>query len=196
MGNKPDKFGIKCWMAADVQILGKGRYITSDNLINFNKLATALQAKKKQAELFNTKSYNVDALDHMAGAYTVKGGTCRWPVTVFNLILDLAGINSHIPYKECTSTKIARRKFMQQLAEKLRAEFMEGQLGSWPKIMFSSRSKQLCRHQNRGSSGFAEATIKYTSVISMTFIQLHVSCISRSYSMQRAISDVAVQNNW
>ncbi|XP_032379457.1 piggyBac transposable element-derived protein 3-like [Etheostoma spectabile] len=228
MGNKPDKFGIKFWLAADVQskymlngapylgkeetrskgqlvgesvvlklaepFLGKGRNITTDNFFTSLKLATALQAKKtslvgtlgkakrelppsvkEQAELFSTKvlkcanatltiyqgkprknvcilssvhtsvgitdgpkakpesvtyynntKYGVDVLDQMAKAYSVKGGTRRWPVAVFYNILDLAGINAHVLYKECTGSKISRRKFLLQLAEELRAEFIEG----------------------------------------------------------------------
>ncbi|XP_026059293.1 uncharacterized protein LOC113043955 [Carassius auratus] len=228
MGNKPDKFGIKFWLAADVRskymlngapflgkeearsrgqlvgesvvlklaepFLGKGRNITTDNFFTSLKLATALQAKKtslvgtmgkskrelppsakEQAQLYNTKvlkcadatltiyqgkprknvcilssvhtsvgitdgpkakpesvtyynntKYGVDVLDQMARAYSVKGGMRRWPVAVFYNILDLAGINAHILFKECTSSKIARRKFLLRLAEELRAEFMEG----------------------------------------------------------------------
>ncbi len=68
----------------------------------------------------------MDVLDQIARAYSVKGGTCRWPVAVFYNMLDLAVINAHILFKECTSSTIAWRKFMQQLAEELRAEFMEG----------------------------------------------------------------------
>ncbi|XP_073345276.1 uncharacterized protein [Pagrus major] len=228
MGNKPGKFGIKFWLAADVDskymvngspylgkeetrnagwlvgenvvlrlvepFLGKGRNITTNNFFTSLKLATALQAKKtslvgtmskqkqelppsvkQQAELFNTKvlkcgdatltvyqgkprknvcilstvhtgvgtfsgakakpesamyynntKYGVGVLDQMARAYSVKGGTRRWPVAVFYNILDLAGINAHILFKECTSSRIARRTFLQQLAEELRAEYMEG----------------------------------------------------------------------
>ncbi|XP_032364546.1 uncharacterized protein LOC116678920 [Etheostoma spectabile] len=226
MGNKPDKFGIKFWLAADVQskymlngapylgkeeskgqllgesvvlklaepFLGKGRNITTDHFFTSLKLATALQAKKtslvgplgeakrecppsvkEPAELFSTKVlkcanatltiyqgkprqnvcilssvhtsvgitdgpkakpesvtyYNntkhaVDVLDQMAKAYSVKDGTRRWPVAVFYNILNLAGINAHVLYKECTSSRIPRRRFLLQLAEELRAEFMEG----------------------------------------------------------------------
>ena len=65
-------------------------------------------------------------LDQMARAYSVKGGTCRWPVAVFYNILDLAGFNAHVLFKECTSSKIGWSKFMQLLAEELKAEFIEG----------------------------------------------------------------------
>ncbi|XP_029910704.1 uncharacterized protein LOC115361474 [Myripristis murdjan] len=227
MGNKPDKFGIKFWLAADVEskymlngapflgkdetrdkgqlvgesvvlrlaepFLGKGRNVTTDNYFTSLKLATTLQGKKTsllgtvskmkrelppsakdQAELFSTKvlkcgdatltiyqgkprknvcilstvhtsvsitdgpkakpesviyynntKYGVEVLDQMARKYSVKASTRRWPVAVFYNILDLAGINAHILFKECTSSHIARRKFIQQLAEELRGQFME-----------------------------------------------------------------------
>ncbi|CAB1424951.1 unnamed protein product [Pleuronectes platessa] len=51
----------------------------------------------------------------------------RWPgpVAVFYNILDLAGINAHILFKECTTSKIHTRKFPLQLVEELRAEVMK-----------------------------------------------------------------------
>ena len=65
----------------------------------------------------NTK-YGVDIPDQMMRAYSVK-------VVVYN-ILDLAGINARILFKECTSSRRARREVLQQLAEELRAEYIEG----------------------------------------------------------------------
>ncbi|GLD55554.1 piggyBac transposable element-derived protein 4-like protein [Lates japonicus] len=40
-------------------------------------------------------------------------------------------INAHILFKECASSRIAWRKFMQQLSEELRAELMEGEGAAW-----------------------------------------------------------------
>lgn len=226
MANKPSKFGIKFWLAADAQskymlngapylgkdktrsrdqsvgeavvlklaepFLGRGRNITADSFFTSLKLAAALQAKgtgivgtvessksemppsaKEQAELFSTKllksgdatltiyqdkpktnvcilstvhttvgisygpkakpdsvtyydstKYSVDLLGQMARAYSVSSPTRRWPVAVFYNILDLAGINAHVLFKECTGSNTDRRRFLQQLAEELRAEFM------------------------------------------------------------------------
>ena len=42
----------------------------------------------------------MNVLDQMARAYSVKGGTRRFPVTVFYNVLDLAGINARILFKE------------------------------------------------------------------------------------------------
>ncbi|XP_056157036.1 piggyBac transposable element-derived protein 4-like [Lampris incognitus] len=233
MGNKPDKFGIKFWLAADVHskymlngapymgrdetrrglLLGesvvlslaapyleKGRNITTNNFFTSLRLANILQKKKtslvgtlgkskcemppsakKKAEPFSTKvlkcgditltiyqgrpsknvcilssmhttvgimegpkskpesvtyynntKYSVDILDQMVRMYSVKSGTRRWPVAVFYNILDLAGINAHILYKECTGASITRKNFLLLLAEELRAEFMNGKLAQGP----------------------------------------------------------------
>ncbi|XP_044062125.1 uncharacterized protein LOC122880764 [Siniperca chuatsi] len=113
------------------------------------------KAKPESVTYYNNTKYGVDVLDQMAKAYSVKGGTRRWPVAVFYNILDLTGINAHILFKECTSSKIARRKFMQQLAEELRAESSwreRGQHGSWHKVPVSSRSNHHSRHQNGSSA--------------------------------------------
>ena len=67
-----------------------------------------------------------DVPDQMARAYSVKDGKQRWPVAVFYNILDLAGIRGHIAFKECTSSRRAQRKFLQQLSEELRAEYIKG----------------------------------------------------------------------
>ena len=60
-------------------------------------------------------------------------------------MLQLAGIIAHILSKEYTSCKMSRRKFMQQLAEELRAEFMEEKRAA-------SSAAHHSRHQNGGSA--------------------------------------------
>ena len=64
----------------------------------------------------------MDVPDQMARAYSVRG---RWPVAVFYNILDLAG-SMPASYSRSTSSRRARRKVLQQLAEEVRAEYMEG----------------------------------------------------------------------
>ena len=75
------------------------------------------KAKPEVVTYYNNTKYGVDVLDQIVRANSVKGGTHRWPVAVFYNILDLAGINAHILFRECTSSMIAQRKFLQQLAE-------------------------------------------------------------------------------
>ncbi|XP_029958868.1 piggyBac transposable element-derived protein 3-like [Salarias fasciatus] len=226
MANKPDKFGIKFWLAADVEskyllngfpylgkddstpaqqrlgenvvmklvepYLGKGRNITTDSFFTSLSLAKNLLQKntslvgtvnkarqelppsvQQKRELFSTKVlkhgratltvyqgkprknilllstmhptvsiesdikkkpetvafYNatkvgVDVLDRMARMYSVKAATRRWPVAVFCNLLDMAAINAHVLFKECTSSVIPRRAFILQLAKELREEHL------------------------------------------------------------------------
>lgn len=64
-------------------------------------------------------------LDQMARLYSVKGGTRRWPVAVFHNVLDLAAINAHVLYKECTGEKIPRRDFILKLAKGLWEKYLK-----------------------------------------------------------------------
>lgn len=226
MPNKPDKFGIKFWLAVDVKTkyllngfpyLGKdemrpsdqslgeyvvnrlvepykntGRNITTDSFFTSLKLAksvktkgfsyvgtvnrarreippsfksvrneifssavrkndnitlTSYQGKKNKnvillstlhssvefesnekktpdvIKFYNSTKFGVDVLDQMARKYSVKAPSRRWPVHVFYNILDLAGINAWILYKEATKESISRRDFLLRLAEELREEY-------------------------------------------------------------------------
>ena len=56
-------------------------------------------------EFFNKTKCGVDVTDQMARQYSVKAGTRRWPVAVFYNILDLAGINAFVLYKNDQVTR-------------------------------------------------------------------------------------------
>ncbi|QQP50497.1 Uncharacterized protein FKW44_011512, partial [Caligus rogercresseyi] len=72
--------------------------------------------KPETIEYYNHTKFGVDSLDQMCRLYSTKSGTRRWPVAVFNNILDIAGINAWILYKETQQDKITRRQFLQELA--------------------------------------------------------------------------------
>ena len=57
--------------------------------------------------------------------YSVKSKSCRWPFQEFFNILDLAGINAWVLYKETTGVKISRQEFLFQLAVELAATYQE-----------------------------------------------------------------------
>jgi len=64
---------------------------------------------------------------------------------VFYNILDLAGINAWILYKETTGENITRKDFLFQLGEELAAEYkkrLERSSDSNKTISFSSRQKK------------------------------------------------------
>lgn len=69
---------------------------------------------------YNNTKYGVDILDSMAKAHSVKAASRRWPVHSFYNILDLAGVNAWILYKNLTGSKISRLHFLLQLADDLR----------------------------------------------------------------------------
>jgi hypothetical protein len=73
---------------------------------------------------YNKTKGGVDATDQMARKYTVKSASRRWPLQVFFNILELAGINSWILYKNATGEKITRQRFLCNLAEDLTSEYV------------------------------------------------------------------------
>lgn len=55
----------------------------------------------------------------MTKQYSVKYPTRRWPIAVWYNILNLAGINSWILYKEVNNSNISRREFLIKLVEEI-----------------------------------------------------------------------------
>ncbi|XP_071747466.1 piggyBac transposable element-derived protein 4-like [Lepeophtheirus salmonis] len=73
-------------------------------------------------QYYNETKYGVDILDQMAILYSTKMSSHRWPLQVFYNILDFAGINAVISYREVTDKKITRRQFLNNLITKLIGE--------------------------------------------------------------------------
>ena len=222
MANKPDKFGVKFWLAVDASskyllngfpylgkdarrpsnqpiseyivlqlmdpYLGKGRNVTTDNFFTSVKLAEKLEKKKtsivgtmnrirreipqeiktmkaplhstkilrnnnmtltvyqgktnknvlllstvhrtvkiseegkklpESVKYYNETKYGVDVIDQMARIYSTKVSSRRWPLQMFYNVLDLAGINAYVVYKEVTGKKISRREFLLKLIQEL-----------------------------------------------------------------------------
>jgi len=83
--------------------------------------------------------------DQMARKYSVKCKCCRWPMHVFYNILDLAGINAWVLYKETTGENISRKDFLFQLGEELAAEYkkrLERSSDASKTTSFPSRQKK------------------------------------------------------
>ena len=66
-------------------------------------------------EFYNKTKFGVDVMDQMARKYSTKSSSRRWPLQVFFNILDLAGINAWILYKETTGEKISRKNFLKNI---------------------------------------------------------------------------------
>jgi hypothetical protein len=81
------------------------------------------QSKKKlpeTVEFYNKTKCGVDIVDQMSRKYSVRVASRRWPVHALYNVLDLAGINAYIIYRELTRKNISRHSFLFQLAEELR----------------------------------------------------------------------------
>ena len=72
---------------------------------------------------YNHTKHGVDVCDQMVRLYTSKAQSRRWPMHVFYNILDFAGINAWILYKEVTKESIQRSAFLLSLGEQLCERF-------------------------------------------------------------------------
>ncbi|KAL9905270.1 rhodopsin 4 isoform 1-T4 [Glossina fuscipes fuscipes] len=192
MPNKPDKFGIKFWLASDVTskyivhgfpYLGKdegressiplgefvtlklaepytghGRNIIVDNSFTSESLASKLLAKRTTL-IGNIRRNKTDVTDQMARKYSVKSKCQRWPLQVFFNILDLAGINAWILYKETTGEEISRQEFLFQLAEELGTEYQKEK-----EIIKECSSPTIIINTNTVSSERRSCQIRYCKV--------------------------------
>jgi hypothetical protein len=108
-----------------------------------NVKVDSLSHKKlpETVSFYNKTKFGVEVTDQMARKYTVKSASRRWPLQVFFNILDLAGINSWILYKETTGEKISRKKFLFKLSEELASEFkVSRQKKEVPNVIFKTET--------------------------------------------------------
>ena len=75
------------------------------------KINSNTKKTPESIEFYNKTKFGVDVMDQMARKYSTKSSSRRWPLQVFFNILDLAGINAWILYKETTGDKISRKTF-------------------------------------------------------------------------------------
>lgn len=96
------------------------------------------------------------ARDAMARKYSVKAGGRRWPVHTFYNILDLAGINAWVIYKEVTNTKITIRDFLLKLADELAKDYTETRVRALPVHVEASEvggSRRRCQVRKSSREG-------------------------------------------
>lgn len=78
----------------------------------------ALQ-KPEAIAFYDRNKGGVDVVDELQGSYSVSRETRRWPMVIFYGILNIAGINAQIIYRENMNMKITRRAFLTDLAKNL-----------------------------------------------------------------------------
>lgn len=90
------------------------------------------EIKKAEIITFYNCKGAVDTMDKKTENYTVARKSCRWPLTVFYSILNIAGLNSQIIFQENTKIKMSRLNFLKTLSRQL----MEEQLKYRLKVRF------------------------------------------------------------
>ena len=80
-----------------------------------HKSISVSDGKKMVPDTIQYYKYRIDVLEQMARRYTTKASSRQWTLQVFCNIINLAGINSWILYKEAIGKNISRNKFLLQL---------------------------------------------------------------------------------
>lgn len=114
--------------------------------------------QKKKPEVityYNGTKGGVDVVDEMKGDYSVARISCRWPLTIFFSLMNIAGINSQIIYRENTGKMITRREYLKTLGQELTKPYMVKRLEQ-PCLSFLLRQQIInmtgCTSQNNKES--------------------------------------------
>lgn len=81
--------------------------------------STLEKYKPEIVTFYNKNKGAVDVVDELVSQYTVSRNSCRWPLTIFYCLLNIAGINSQIIYSANTEKNLQRRMFLRELALEL-----------------------------------------------------------------------------
>lgn len=122
------------------------------------------KCKPEIVTFYNATKGGVDVVDELISQYTVSRNSCRWPLTVFYCLLNIAGINSQIIYTANTENKIERRIFLRELALELMKPQAETRL-SIPNLPLKLRDsiKQLVGVEEK----IPEARVRVTGMCSL-----------------------------
>ena len=118
MSNKLDKFRIKFLLMVDLKskyVVNGFPYLGADDVRTDR--SNRQKKKPKTVEYYNKTKCGVDTVDQMTRSYSVKYPTRRWPIQVWCNILNMAGINSCVLFREANNSKITRKKFLSLLID-------------------------------------------------------------------------------
>jgi len=83
----------------------------------------SVEQKPEVIMFYNQTKGGVDVVDELKGEYSISRIICRWSLTIFFSLMNIAGINSQIIYRE-NSGKILSREFLKNLGNELTKPFM------------------------------------------------------------------------
>ncbi|KAL4088632.1 hypothetical protein QTP88_023721 [Uroleucon formosanum] len=84
----------------------------------------SVEKKPEVIMFYNQTKGGVDVVDELKGEYSVSRISCRWSLTIFFSLMNIAGINSQIIYRENTGKTLSRREFLKNLGNELTKPFM------------------------------------------------------------------------
>lgn len=77
--------------------------------------STEERRKPEINTFYNTTKGGVDVVDEMCSSYNVSRNSKKWPKTIFYNMLNIAGINGLVIYKNNNKNNIKRNKFLKTL---------------------------------------------------------------------------------
>lgn len=80
---------------------------------------TTAKRKPDMIHYYNHHKCGVDCADSMLRLYSSRCATRRWPVAVWENLLDIAVLNSWVCFKEASGSNVSRKKFMMNLIHQL-----------------------------------------------------------------------------
>lgn len=105
---------------------------------------------------YNKNKCGVDVVDNMLKMYSSRCASRRWPMAVWQNVLDIAVLNAWICYQELLNVPIKRIQFIMQLVEELCTnKFQSIQRISLPSPTYRCRKRQKCTNvgcRNRTNS--------------------------------------------
>ena len=104
-----------------------------------------VKSKPKVVKFYNTEKCSVDAVDSMLRMMSCRSATRRWPVAVWQNLLDIAALNGWIIYREVTGSKISCKEYLLSLIKELtKVQDIHGHTG-----FFAIKHHQLYRSSNQ-----------------------------------------------
>jgi hypothetical protein len=110
--------------------------------------------KPDMIHFYNKNKFGVDCADAMLRLYTSRCATRRWPVAVWENLLDIALLNSWVCFKEATGSTISRKKFLMNLIQQLvKCKVINSALpATMPSATPEERSKccmKMCKNRSK-----------------------------------------------
>lgn len=130
-------FDHKLRATLDSYVPKKNKYVTLLSTYHTsNKIADADQRKPEIIQFYNATKGAVDTLDEMVGTYRCKRRLLRWPLAVFENMLDISACNALVLF-------LANNPAWKYAAHKARRRFFLIELGMALVSPFSAKRKTL-----------------------------------------------------